>query len=138
IDNELAAFLLGLWEQQVGCHVEDIPRTERRLLFQLFLQRASSYKEEAEYYLASGQGLNEFVIDEELPGSGQWRVIHLRRQLTRPQYEEVSGRFFLDNNDLNIFRPIGQALDVANSIVPEFRKEDVDLVLYTGGASRML
>ncbi len=138
IDTELAAFLLAIWEQQEGCLVEDLPIAERRLLFQLFLQRGSSYKEEAEFYLASGQNLNEFVINEELPVLGSRRLIHIQRELTRAQYEDVSGRFFLDKGDLNIFRPIGQALDVAGSIVPGFRKEDVDLVLYTGGASRML
>jgi hypothetical protein len=138
IDVDLAAFLLALWEQQEKCVVEDLPTSERRLLFQLFVQRASSYKEEAEYYLAAGQHLNEFVVDEELSTSGERRLIHLQKQLTRAQYEEISGRFFLDSGDLNIFRPIGQALDVAGSIVPGFRKRDVDLVLFTGGASRLL
>jgi hypothetical protein len=65
-------------------------------------------------------------------------AVHFRRQLTRAQYEEITGRFFVDSNDLNIFRPIGQALDVAKSIVPGFSKDNIDLVLYTGGASRML
>jgi molecular chaperone DnaK (HSP70) len=138
IDMDLAAFLLALWEQQECCMVEDLPVPERRLLFQLFLQRASSYKEEAEFYIASAQPLNEFVVDEELPVAGSRRLVHLQRQLTRSQYEEISGRFFLDHGDLNIFRPIGQALDVAASIVKGFRKEHVNLVLYTGGASRML
>ncbi|MEK7993827.1 MAG: Hsp70 family protein [Planctomycetota bacterium] len=137
IDTELAAFLLALWEQKEGCVVEEVSTPERLMLFQLFLQRASSYKEEAEYYLASGQTINEFVVNEELLVSGKRRVIKLQRQLTRSQYEDVSGRFFLDKGDLNIFRPIGQALDVAGSIVPGFRKDHVDLVLYTGGASRM-
>jgi molecular chaperone DnaK len=137
IDNELAAFLLAVWEQQEGRLVEDLPMTERKPLFQLFLKRASAYKEEVEDYLASGRSLNEFVVDEDLSGSEQRRVIRLRRQLTRPQYEQISGRFFVDNSDLNVFRPIGQALKVAGSIVPGFRKEDVNLVLYTGGASRM-
>jgi molecular chaperone DnaK (HSP70) len=138
IDIELAAFFLALWEQQERCTIEDLPVQERAMLVQLFLQRSSQFKEEAEYYLSSGQSLNEFVIDYEFPEAGSGRVVHFRRQLTRAQYEEISGRFFLDRGELNIFRPIGQALEVAASIVPGFRKEHIDLVLYTGGASRML
>lgn len=138
IDTELAAFLLALWEQEQSTSVENLPIIERRMLFQLFLQRASLFKEEAEYYIASGQHLNEFVVNEKLPRApAGHRLIHLQRQLTQSQYEEISGRFFLDKGDLNIFRPIGQALELASAIVPGFRKEDIDLVLYTGGASRM-
>jgi molecular chaperone DnaK len=136
IDVELASFFLALWEQQKSCKIEELHAEERTMLLQLFVQRSSHFKEEAEYYLASGQSLNEFVIDYELPKLH--RVIHFRRQLSRPQYEEISGRFFLDKGDLNIFRPIGQALDVAASIVHGFRKKDIDLILYTGGASRMI
>jgi len=136
IDVELAAFSLALWEQQEKCKIEELPAEERAMLVQLFVQRSSHFKEEVEYYLASGQSLNEFIIDYELPKSR--RVIHFSRQLNRVQYEEISGRFFLDKGDLNIFRPIGQALDVASSIVHDFRKADIDLVLYTGGASRMM
>jgi len=138
IDAELAAFFLGIWEIQEGCSVEDIREADRACLFQLFLQQSSKYKEEAEYYIASGQSPNEFLIDEDLPLSIPSRRIHIQRQMTRAQYEDISGKFFIDKGNLNIFRPIGQALDVAASIVPGFRKEHIDLVLYTGGASRML
>jgi len=138
IDMELAAFLLALWEQQEHCLVEDLAAQERKQLFQLFLQRAASFKEEAEFYLASGQPLNEFLVAEELSRAGSRRSIHLQRLLSRSQYEEISGRFFQDRGDLNVFRPIGQALEVAASIVPGFRKENIDFVLYTGGASRMM
>jgi molecular chaperone DnaK (HSP70) len=137
IDIELAAFFLALWEQQERCTIEDLSAQERGPLVQLFIRKASEFKEEAEYYLSSGQSPNEFVINEptEAPSG---RVVQSRRQLTRAHYEEISGRFFLDRGELNIFRPIGQALEVAASIVPGFRKEHIDLVLYTGGASRML
>lgn len=137
IDTDLAAFLLALWEQQEGVGVEKIPSAERKALVQLFLQKASAYKEEVEFYLAQGQPLSEFVVDETLSGSAS-RPIRIHKQLSRAHYEEVSGRFFLENGDLNIFRPIGQALQVAVSIVPDFSKNDIDLILYTGGASRML
>jgi molecular chaperone DnaK len=136
IDTDLASFLAALWEQEAGCMVEDLSSDERKSLFQLLLHRASAYKEEVEFYLSSGQQPSEFVIDEELTGSAR-RHIHLQKRLSRPQYEEVTGRFFLNSGDLNIFRPIGQAFEVAGAIVPGFTKEQVDLVLYTGGASRM-
>lgn len=135
IDIELASFFLGLWEHQDARRLETLEQDERKELVQLFVQRSSAFKEEAEYYLANDQPLNEFIIDHELTKS-HW-TLHFQCQLTRPQYEEISGRFFLDKGDLNVFRPIGQALDVARSIVPGFRKDDIDLVLYTGGASRM-
>ena len=49
----------------------------------------------------------------------------------------LRGVFFQDKNDINIFRPIGQALSVAQQIRSGFRKEQLSKALYTGGASRM-
>jgi hypothetical protein len=63
--------------------------------------------------------------------------VHLQTVLTRGQYEEITGRFFGSKSELNIFRPIRQALDVAAAIEPSVTKDSIDLVLYTGGASRM-
>jgi molecular chaperone DnaK (HSP70) len=137
VDVELASFFLALWEQQEHCTIGDLSSQERAMLVQLFITQSSHFKEEAEDYINMGQNLNEFIIDYDFPNSTSRRTIHFRRQLTRPQYEEISGRFFLDKGDLNIFRPIGQALQVASSIVAGFKKDDIDLVLYTGGASRM-
>lgn len=136
VDVDLAAFLLGLWERETVVNVNQLSTDERRSLFQLFQHRASAYKEEVEFYIALGQAPNEFVIDEQLPGKNG-RHIHLQKHLSRAQYEEITGRFFVDSGDLNIFRPIGQAFEVAEAICPGFRKDDIDLVLYTGGASRM-
>jgi molecular chaperone DnaK len=136
IDTDLASFLIALWEQEVGCKVDDLSSDERKSLFQMLQHRASFYKEEVEFYLASGQQPSEFVVDEELPGPAH-RRIHLQKRLLRSQYEEVTGRFFLNAGDMNIFRPIGQAFEVARAIAPGFTKDEVDLVLYTGGASRM-
>jgi molecular chaperone DnaK len=136
VDTDLASFLLGLWEHEAGCKVEDLPAPDRRSLFQLFLHRASAYKEEVEFYLTSGQQPNEFVIDEQLPGP-EARPIHLQKRLSQAQYQDITSRFFVDSGDLNIFRPIGQALQIATAIVAGFKKDDIDLVLYTGGASRM-
>ena len=134
--RDLASFLIALWEHEVGCKVDDLSPEERKSFFQLFLHRASSYKEEVEFYLASGQEPSEFVVDEELPGPAH-RHIHLQKRLSRSQYEQITGRFFLNAGDMNIFRPIGQAFEVARAIAPGFTKDEVDLVLYTGGASRM-
>ncbi len=136
VDVDLASFLLALWEQEVGFKVNDLSSDEQKSLFQLLQHRASAYKEEVEFYLASGQQPSEFVIDEQLPGSAR-RRIHLQKRLSRSQYEDISGRFFLNSGDLNIYRPIGQAFEVARAIVPGFTKDKIDLVLYTGGASRM-
>ena len=129
-------FSLDCGSMKSGCKVEELPTAERRSLFQLFLHRASLYKEEVEFYLASGQQPNEFAIDEQLPGPAA-RRIHLQKRLSQSQYQEITSRFFIDSGDLNIFRPIGQALQIANAIVADFKKDDIDLVLYTGGASRM-
>jgi molecular chaperone DnaK len=135
IDVELASFFLSLWEHRDGKKLEANTPDEQKEILKLFVQRSSAFKEEAEDYLANGETLSEFVIDHELTKTH--RRVHFRCQLTRPQYEEISGRFFLNKGDLNVFRPIGQAIDVARSIVPGFQKNDIDLVLYTGGASRM-
>jgi molecular chaperone DnaK (HSP70) len=137
IDVDLAAFLLALWERQEGLRLEELPTTEQKSIFQLFLHRASAYKEEAEFYLSSGQPLSEFALEESISGTAK-RSVQLQKRLAREHYEEITGRFFLESGDLNVFRPIGQALRIASSVLPGFKQEDVDFVLYTGGASRML
>jgi len=136
VDVDLASFLLALWEQEFGCKVNDLSSDEQKSLFQLLQHRASAYKEEVEFYLASGQQPSEFAVDEQLPGPAR-RHVHLQKRLSRSQYEEITGRFFLNSGDLNIFRPIGQAFEVARAIASGFTKDNIDLVLYTGGASRM-
>lgn len=138
IDTDLAVFLLALYEGELGSQIVDLEIETRKKLYQLFQQKASAFKEEAEHYISAGIPLNEFVIEADVGTSpGSLQRLHFRRQLTRAQYEEISGRYFQTNSDLNIFRPIGQALEVAVSIDPEFRQDQIDLVLYTGGASRM-
>jgi molecular chaperone DnaK (HSP70) len=67
VDADLASFLLALWEQEVACKVGDLSSDEQKSLFQLILHRASAYKEEVEFYLASGRQPSEFVLDEQLP-----------------------------------------------------------------------
>ena len=69
IDIELASFFLALWEHQETRRLETLEQDERKELVQLFVQRSSAFKEEAEYYLANDQPLNEFIIDYELTKS---------------------------------------------------------------------
>jgi hypothetical protein len=90
-----------------------------------------------EDYLSHDLELNEFVIDESIAGKHDQIQVQLNRSLSQPQYEEITGRFFSNKADINIFRPIGQALKVATELSPGFKKEDIGLILYTGGASRM-
>lgn len=137
IDLDLASFLLALWLSQEGLAFDDLPASERRVLAQLFRQKATLFKEEAEDYLKNDMPLNEVSIFEELQSETRPLSVSLQRIVTRGQYEEVTGRFFGEKSELNIFRPIRQALDVAASIDASISKDSIDLVLYTGGASRM-
>ena len=137
IDADLAAFLLAMWQSRGGDALTEIPTPERRLVAQLFQQRSSLFKEEVEDYIKNGMEPNEFVLHEEIVTGSSSRAVTLQAQLTRPQFEEVTGRFLSEKSELNIFRPIRQALDVASSIDPSMSKQSIDLVLYTGGASRM-
>lgn len=137
IDADLAAFLAALWQSRTGGALVDLPQHERRLIAQLFQQRSSLFKEEVEDYLKNDMELNEFVLHEDVTTASTSRRIELQVPLTRAQYEEVTGRFFSEKSELNVFRPIRQALDVAAAIDPRVTKESIDFVLYTGGASRM-
>jgi molecular chaperone DnaK (HSP70) len=137
IDLDLASFLLALWERRNAVSLADSPAQLRKELARLFIQRASAFKEEAEYYIAQGRPLNEFRLEEHISGVGYARDVALSCELTREQYEELTGRLFSNKSDINIFKPIDQALQVAKQIAPGFSEDEIDLVLYTGGASRM-
>lgn len=133
VDLDLAAFLLGVWRRRHGTDVESLPPDLRKRVFALFIHKASAFKEEVESYLAEGLEPNEFHLDEEV---GPLRV-SLACRITRAQYEDVTSRFFDTKSEINVFRPISQAFEVASRILPGFGPQAVDLVLYTGGASRM-
>ena len=137
IDLDLAACFAALWGNEGGVRLADLQNPTKSAVCQLFRRGASAYKEEVEEYIRLKMPLNELVIDEEVAAGEEATRVSLRRQLSEQQYEQVAGRFFDSKNSLNIFRPIGQALDVAAAIDRQFRKDDIDLVLYTGGASRM-
>ncbi len=58
--------------------------------------------------------------------------------MTRENYEDFTGRYFHPGkSDLNIFRPIVEAIEVTKRIIPGFSQERLDFLLYTGGASMM-
>jgi molecular chaperone DnaK (HSP70) len=137
VDLDLAAFLLGVWQHRQQLTVASLPAPLRKRLFALFIHKASVFKEEVETYIAEGLEPNEFHLDEEVR-AGQDRLnVALTCRISRAQYEEVTSRYFDTKSDMNVFRPISQALEVAARIVPGFGPQSIDLVLYTGGASRM-
>lgn len=133
IDLDLAAFLASMWERQEHRLVTTLPHPIRRRVFKLFLRKACEYKEEVEDRIANNLPLNEFFVDETIGANGEEVQIRLLRQFSREQYEELTGRFFLPREGINIFRPIGQALEVAKRFEPSLTKEAIDLILYTGG-----
>ena len=109
-------------------------------LIKILVAQASRYKEEVEDAIRENvPDLPEFRIDEEIEaaqGPGHMRV-SFQRTLARSQYDEIAGQYFREKSGLNIFRPISEALDVARRIRKDFTRECLDLVLTTGGASRM-
>ena len=137
IDLDLASFFCALWQKESGSDISLLGSELRTRVCQRFVWVASAFKEEAEDYIRQDMDLNEFFIAEEISAGDEAILVSIQRRLSVEQYEQLSGRYFAHKNDVNVFRPIGQALDVAAHIVPGFNKEKIDLVLYTGGASRM-
>jgi molecular chaperone DnaK (HSP70) len=140
IDLDIAVFLLSCWEQETGESLESIEIELRRELMKRFIDAAALYKEQFEEASANGQPLPDFEIHDILTGTKDGRVLTLAfaRRLTRPQYDALTGRYFEHKTELNIYKPIEQALELARRIDSSFKgKDDLDIVLYTGGASRM-
>lgn len=137
IDLDLAVFILACWEYSTGNEIESLPANVRKYLYKLVNEKAEAFKQEAEDYIANDLDLNEFVLQDEIKVNSHSLLLEYRRTLSRALYDEITGRYFQDKNDINIFRPIGQALSVAQQIRPGFQKEQLSRVLYTGGASRM-
>lgn len=138
IDVEIATFMLGCWEFENGKEVTSLPSELRRDLYQLFIMKSNLFKEEAEDYLKNDLGIPEFIIMEQLYISEQQMAINFKRTLSQSQYENITGRFLQSKTDLNIYRPIEEALSIACNIKPSFSRDDLDLILYTGGATNML
>ncbi|HEV3259244.1 MAG TPA: Hsp70 family protein [Gemmataceae bacterium] len=137
VDYDIAAAMLACWRR------ENENKIDKRLnvndLIMLFVRQASRYKEEVEDALAQDRSdLPEFRVDDVVETAGSQPVrVEFQRTLRRDQYEEISGRYFQEKSGLNIYRPLGEALAVAQRIRPGFSARDLDLVLYTGGASQM-
>jgi len=136
IDRDLAVFLLACWEYESECTLTDLKPDIRKELYRLFLKKAEAFKVEVEERIAEGMELNEFVIQETLEGDPPLTV-SFRRNMPKELYDEVTGRYFQERSDVNIYRPIGQAIAVAQEIHPTFTEKKLNLILFTGGASRM-
>ncbi len=137
IDLDLASFVFAFWHKTNAQIFDCLDDNTKKKIYKFFIQKACLFKEEAEDYLSNNLELNEFVINETVETSNGNIQIKINKVFSRFQYEEITGRFFSNKEDINIFRPIGQALKVAEELSPGFCKDDIDLVLYTGGASRM-
>lgn len=137
IDLDLAAFLFAIWKDSYLEDICSLDRNLRRNMYKLFIQKASEFKEEVEDYLSNDLDLNDFVVNETITYGNKEIHVEINKFLSQPQYEEITGRYFSNKGDINIFRPIGQALEVAAELSPGFKKNDIDMILYTGGASRM-
>jgi molecular chaperone DnaK (HSP70) len=138
IDYDIAAAMLACWKLEDGGKAPASLNPEK--LSQVFVSRASKYKEEVEDRLKHGIPMEEFRVIDDVPllpeGAGQHHV-QFQRTLSRGQYEEIAGRYFREASGLNIFRPIVEALAVAAQVREGFSKDQLHLVLYTGGASQM-
>jgi molecular chaperone DnaK len=137
IDLDIAAFMLACWEYATSKELSSLSSQVRKNVFKLFLEKAQAFREEAEDYIANRLELNEFIVTEEVIAGEERLSIQFSRELSRSQYDEITGRFFTDKSEINIYKPIGQALAVAQNIDSNFMKDSLDLVLYTGGASQM-
>lgn len=137
IDLDIATFMLGCWEFRFGSEITSLPKQLRARMFQLFIEKARFFKEEVEDYLSQGLEPPEFVINEEVTDGSNIQQVDLHLALSRAIYDEITNRFFQEKQEVNIFRPIGQALEIAQRIRPAFSREKLDFILYTGGASRM-
>jgi molecular chaperone DnaK len=137
IDLDLTAFFLACWEFENDTEIAKFPTFLRSNFYKLFIDKSRMYKEEVEDYLFNDQGMPEFVINEEVFGEDKSLTVQLRRMLTQSQYEEITSRYLKSKSDLNICRPINEAIKVAKSIKPSFSPDQLDLILYTGGASNM-
>jgi len=138
IDLEIAAFMLACWEFENDREVTGLEEKYKEILYKLFLDRSRKYKEEVEDYLSFEEAIPEFFIMEDIPYKGGLNKIEFRRQLSLFQYEDIVSKFLQPKSDLNIYRPIEEAITIAGNIDSSFVKSNIDLVLYTGGTSSMI
>ena len=140
IDIDLATFFLACWElENDNTYVTKLKSWIKKGLYRLFIEKCRLYKEEVEDYIKNDLPMPEFRIsDETIYGENDHLQINFSRKLTRAQYDDITGRYLQSKSDLNIYRPIEEALSVANNINHGFSRDDLDLILYTGGASNMI
>jgi molecular chaperone DnaK len=137
IDLEIAAFMLGSWEFESEQEITTLKKEYKQQLYKIFTEKARYFKEETEDHIRFEEDIPEFFILEDLYLENQIHKIDFRRQLNRNQYENIVAKFLQPKSDLNIYRPIGEAITVAKEIEPKFTEDDLNLVLYTGGTSAM-
>lgn len=137
IDLDLAVFMIGCWEFENNIQTTALSNSLRKNFYRLFIEKARLYKEEVEDCFKNNLDMPEFVIDEEIHTKEEKQHIIFRRVLSRNHYEDITGKYMQSKSDLNIYRPIEEALSVAKEIKPTFSAKNLDLVLYTGGASNM-
>jgi len=137
IDLELAAFMLGCWEYENDTEVTSSPKNLRENLYKLFIEKSSQFKEETEDILKYDSIIPEFFIIEEIYGGEDSKEINFRKQLSLNQYNNITSKFLQPKSNLNIYRPIEEAISIANKINSDFSREKLNLILYTGGASNM-
>jgi molecular chaperone DnaK len=137
IDLELASFLLACWEFEEGKEITQLSVNLRRKLYRLFIEKAGHYKEEVEDYLKQNLDMPEFAVLEDIYEEDETLSINFRRMLPRNIYEDITGKFLQPKSDLNIYRPIEEAISVAKDIKEGFSQDQIDLILFTGGTSNM-
>lgn len=137
IDRDIAAFAMACWESKTGKTVADLPADLRRNFVAMLVERSRAYKEEVEDSLRENGDVPELFVSEEVTSIDGNLSVEIAKSLSRAQYDELTSRYTGTKTETNIYRPISQALHVAEQIDSNFRPEKIDLVLYTGGATRV-
>ena len=137
IDLDLAVTMLALWEAETGVKVDEIPESLRRRVYRRFIQAAGAYKERVEERIKYDMPPDDFFLAETITDGKEKLDVKMSVTLSRAQYDLVAGQFLDNKREVNIFRPIEQAVSLASQIDPSFTKNSIDLVLFTGGASQM-
>lgn len=137
IDMDIAVTMLALWEIESGIKVDEIPEALRRRVYRRFIRAAGEYKERVEERIKYDMPPDDFFLSESITDGKEKIEVKMSVALSRAQYDLIAGQYLDNKREVNIFRPIEQAVSLASQIDPSFTKKSIDLVLYTGGASQM-
>jgi len=137
IDLDLAVTMLALWEKESGRKVDELPDETRKRVYRVFIRAASAYKERTEERITHSMTPDDFFLRETITDGKTSIDVTMSVTLSRAQYDLIAGQFLDNKREVNIYRPIEQALALASEIDPSFDKTTIDLVLYTGGSSQM-